>query len=192
MDSELEQEMRHSRDVLGKLATCAAVLSLAFFRIVASDKPDGEDEDEEYECYLQERGALLKAEHETSDHLDEALLKLSGGALALSLTLFRFITPAPVGLTRWYLLGAWGSFGLAVVAVLIGYHTSKSAFRKRWRSLDQAYKCGDQPPKKVSWDSWTRVLNFLALGAFVVGVILFALFAWGNATTLSPSGGVTR
>jgi hypothetical protein len=75
------------------------------------------------------RDWLVQADHKASEAYDKAVMTLSGGALAISITFIHDIAPSPLATTIYRLIFAWGAFGLSITAILISQLTSCWALR---------------------------------------------------------------
>jgi len=87
-----------------------------------------------YEGYLRDRQAYLKESLEISDRFDKAILALSGGSLALSLTFIEKIAPSPLDWSLWFLLGAWLLLILSVLSGIYPLPPVKSPFSVKSRT----------------------------------------------------------
>ena len=124
------------------------------------------------------RDWLIKADHRASEAYDKAVMTLSGGALAISITFIHDIAPSPDKGTV-YLLGiAWGSFGLSIAVILVSKLTSQWALRKAMRQIDQGTIHQQRPG--AAFSVLTAILNVLAGLTFLVGVAALSWFAIAN------------
>ena len=83
-----------------------------------------------YETYLKERNSLINAQIEQARHFDKYILTLASGTFGLSLLFIRQIAPHPNILTIPFLITAWVSFGISIVATLISFLLSQQAISK--------------------------------------------------------------
>lgn len=137
------------------------------------------DNGEKRKTYLEERKLLVDAERESARSFDKAMLTLSSGALALSITFIRQIAPAPRSET--YLYFAWSGFILALLCTLVSFLSSQSALRKQRDILDRNYR--DQPTafeQKNVMSAVTNFLNWFSILSFIAGVLLLTAFAIKN------------
>jgi hypothetical protein len=93
-----------------------------------------------YDGYVRDRQAYLKESQEVSDRYDKAILTMSGGSLALSLTFIEKIAPSPLAWSLWFLFVAWL---LLILSVLLGIYAraaSQRAIPYEIAHLDQSYR----------------------------------------------------
>lgn len=129
--------------------------------------------------YLKEREALIEGERTAAESFDKAMLALSGGVFALSITFIKEIAPKPTE-TEW-LLVAWLGFALALLSTLASFLSSQEAWRMQRKILDKLYKKELCAEKQKNWQSqFTEVLNWASIVSFVCGVVALALFAYLN------------
>jgi hypothetical protein len=114
-----------------------------------------------------------------SESFDKAIMSLSGGALAISITFVHNVAPDPTN--RGLLTTSWFLFAGSLLLILISFLTSQAAI------LNQIGELNGRGAADRSWwkrwlnaGVWTTVLNFLSAGAFVAGVIFLVLFARVN------------
>ncbi len=88
--------------------------------------------------YLEERDTLIEGERNASESFDKAMLTLSGGVFALSITFVKEIAPQPIG-TGW-LLSAWIGFAISLLATLISFLSSQEAWRMQRTILGRLYR----------------------------------------------------
>jgi len=142
-------------------------------------------EDERKE-YLEERRLLIEAESQSVQSFDKAMLTLSAGALALSITFIRELAPEPKNLCCLYL--TWASFCLSLLSTLASFLTSQSSMRRQRDILDASQEERDSKDDGVNiggsqrnvWIPITKWLNCFAIMFFVVGVFCLAAFAAAN------------
>ena len=99
---------------------------------------------------------------------DTAIRALSGGALAISLTFVHDIAPHPHH--NWTLAAAWCLFVLALAVNLWSFLTSARASGAMLRVMLDA-ETDSLPESRIT--DW---LNWLAMAAFVCGVVFLVLF----------------
>lgn len=124
------------------------------------------------------RQDYIKSEQHAQDELDKTLIKLSGGAFAITFAFVNnFIDNDPV-LVVW-LIASWLSWGLSIVCSLVSYYLSTLAFRKAIEELDDGVDFEDVDPG----GHYTKTLSFLnpfSLGLFALGVISISVFVTLN------------
>lgn len=135
------------------------------------DQPDRRNE------YLDERKLLIDAEREQSRSFDKAMLTLSAGALALSLTYMADFVVSPSG--QGLLYAAWILFSISLLATAWSFLISQSALRKQREILDAIH--GDKRRadrhSKNTLGRVTNCLNLCSVIAFTVAVAMLAAFA---------------
>ena len=140
---------------------------------------DDENSGQEYQKQLKKWGeSLEETSHRMQSEFDKAVLALSGGALGISMTFLKDIVLARGihdGEALWL---AWCFWGASVTCTLISFYTSAAAFRKAIKQL-RAGRHHEESPGG-SFDCFTKVLNFLAGGFFVAGVVSIVIFAATN------------
>ncbi len=88
------------------------------------------DEQNSRKEYLNERELLIKTENEMSKSFDRAMITLSAGALASSITFIDKLVASIIA-GRVYLILSWIGFVVALLSILISFLLSQSAFRKQ-------------------------------------------------------------
>jgi len=134
------------------------------------------------EMYIATRQSYDSAELEVSGRYDKWILTLSGGALGLSITFIEKIAKDPFPSTIPVLAVSWGFLVLALLMGLISLVTSQSAIRECRAELDNANLEERAPhfPNKRWFAILTNSLNWGALVAFIIGVILLCTFSIKN------------
>lgn len=136
---------------------------------------------DEHQAYLDERRILIDLEKESSRSFDKAMLTLSAGALGLSITFIRQISPSPLPGTFGFLKVAWICFALSILTTLISFLLSQSAIRKQREILDQDYQKGSNVKEQDNWlASATNALNWVSVLFFTVGIGLLSWFSIEN------------
>ena len=134
---------------------------------------------DEPNTYLQERQSLIRGEHSDAEHYDKWLLTLSGGAFAISITFIRYIAPDPSGGSIAFLVIAWVSFLLSILATMTSLQCSQAAFQRQREILDAL-----QSNPNACQENWratcVKALNWLSLGLFGLGAIMLAVFSTLN------------
>ena len=145
---------------------------------------------EQYDRYLNERHALINARFQVAESLDKALLALSGGALAISMTFLREITGNPT--LTWALITAWILFGLTIAVLLLTFHLCGLAYDTERKNLDHEQTAGSKKSgnevedrnetkqRKNVWSTLTAVGNVVAMLLFFVGLAFVGMFILCN------------
>ena len=129
--------------------------------------------------HAEERKLLIDSEREAARSFDKAMITLSAGALAISITFVREIAPRPVGLGL--VFAAWGGFVLALLAILFSFLCSQSAMRKQRKTIGADFaRVKPAGGQANAWRTAVNVLNWACIIFFISGVILLALFAGTN------------
>jgi len=118
---------------------------------------------------------LYDAHHAASRDYDQAILTLAAGTLALSVTFAHNITAEPAAGTREYLIGAWITLGVAIVAMVLSFLTSQWTLRDRITHVDDETPA---PPSRAERATWG--LNLAAGAGLVLGLALLGLYASAN------------
>ena len=136
----------------------------------------------ERETYLDERKILIDLERESSRSFDKAILTLAAGALGLSITFLRYISPKPIPGSLDYLIMAWSGLGASMLLTLTSFLLSQSAMRRQREILDRGMQAGEDEDieEKNRFASATNILNWLSLVFFILGAGLFAYFSFVN------------
>jgi uncharacterized BrkB/YihY/UPF0761 family membrane protein len=134
------------------------------------------------------REHLMQAYQKASESYDKAVITLSGGTLAISLTFVRDVVHGPKTGTLPILAYAWACLCFSVVAILTSMVTSQSALRKAMNQIDRRQE-RDLMREPGGWYSWlTLALNIGALVAFIAGIVFLAWFAIDNMGAIRGSG----
>ena len=120
--------------------------------------------------------------------LDKALISLSGGALVFSMTFVNTLAPSKLALPALFL--AWIAFVGSIISLLYAMRSLQSGLSKtfdeimdRLSEVEHAERSGASgisiPKKKIHYAK-VEILNQLAIGAFIVGVLLLGFFVGYN------------
>ncbi len=131
------------------------------------------------EEYLDERKLYITAEHESTKSFDQAMLTLSGGLLALSVTFFEKFIGEGVPQRTWLLGAAWVELLISLLATLVSFVSSRAAWRQH-RDLLDLYQGRKLTPSNnrnrasevTQWMNWMAILFFTAGVAFLIAFIL--------------------
>ena len=122
------------------------------------------------------RRHLDEALHAASRDYDQAILAISAGTLAVSVTFVHDITPTPVAGTKDLLLIGWGGLVVAMVAIVASFLTSQALIRGALAAIVR----GEDPPQGTLASWATFILNALAGSALVVGLVSLGVYAYRN------------
>jgi hypothetical protein len=134
------------------------------------------------ETYAQERTTLIEIEQKSADQHDKAILTISMGGLALSITFLKDIAPHPLPGTLWSIGVSWSLFVASMLTILASFLTSQTACRLRRDLLDELFQSGTRETENKAdwWSSVTKWLNSVSYTLVFFAVIFFALFSWLN------------
>ncbi len=142
----------------------------------------------ENEIYLEERKSLCNAEFDAAKRFDHWVITVSGGVLALSMTLYRDVLAHRPSVAPWLIISSWICFGMAVTLILICILLSQRAFEKYRHALDKAFEAQASDPlsraKTLQAQRWEpsaiEWLNRFSIFFFVAGIVLLSCFVWNN------------
>jgi hypothetical protein len=150
--------------------------------VLSSEDAEKEDLKQKEELYRAERQMLVEAGDKNIEQHDKAMLTLSAGALALSLTFVEKIAPHPIPATQFLLGIAWLFFILSLIVILASFQTSHKAYCRQREIIDEQH-CptpGKECDSRNNWAYWTEGLNICSYSCFILGVIFLASFSWSN------------
>lgn len=131
--------------------------------------------------YLEFRKHLWEAGKSTNDNTDKAILTLSAGALALSMTFLKDIVPLKDVVNLPLIILAWCAFGISIVGVLISQSESRKAIDVQMQRLESLIArdlvSANLPNPHIVW---TNRLNLIAGTLFVTGLAFTILFTTLN------------
>jgi len=152
-----------------------------------SPSPDaGVDEDSatgmSEDTYLQERSTLIEIEQKSADQHDKAILTISMGGLAVSVTFLKDIAPHPLPGTLWSIGVSWFFFVASMLTILASFLTSQIACRRQRDLLDELYQHGTRGAERKAdwWASLTHRLNVVSYILVFLAVGFLAFFSWLN------------
>jgi len=147
---------------------------------MAEIEQEKSDEEKLYEVYFEERKQLIDAEREGARSFDKAILTLAAGAFGLSIAFIEKIVPSPRAGSAEILVSAWALFGLSLLLTLVSFLTSQKACARQREILEENYFGQSRSAKQMTlrniWATCTNVLNIFSIGAFILGVVLLAVF----------------
>lgn len=115
-----------------------------------------------------------------SDQFDKTLILLSGGALGLSALLI----DRPGWNPDFLLVASWAFYTTTLASVLISFKVSEEQFHRDRDAIDESLRTGEEGAYVQSkWGGWLHFLNWAAGGCFLIGTVLFLLFAACAAIT---------
>ena len=131
--------------------------------------------DEQLQHY---RDILVEARSNAQKSFDKHLLSLSGGALGISIAFVKDIIGNKQAVLTQFALGAWILWTLSVTLVLVSFFTSRKAFDKAIRQLDDDKIYAEHPGGLL--DRLTSLLNYAAGASFLVATASFIYFLSQN------------
>jgi hypothetical protein len=139
---------------------------------------EAETEDQQRErLHTGARSELLDRQFSNSEAYDKAILTLSSGFLALSLSFIKEILPA--GSIAWtgLLYASWVLLASAIVSTVTSFRVSNAAIERQLEQAHRYYKEKDESAftksklsRSVDW------LNNISGGLFIFGVVLTVIF----------------
>jgi len=161
---------------------------------MSTEDPLGDTEDQQRErLHTSARTELLDRQFSNSEAYDKAILTLSSGFLALSLSFIKEIFPA--GSITWtgLLYASWASLALAIISTVISFRLSNAAIEGQLGQAHRYYKEKDESAltksilsRSVDW------LNNVSGGLFIFGVLLtvaFVILNFSEGKSMSNKSG---
>ena len=127
------------------------------------------------------RDLLVKCRHEASQDFDKAIMTLSGGALAIAIGFLHGGTNKGLQLV-WCLITSWALFGVSLFSTLFSFRMSFHAFHRAIEQVDNQIDdgCIQREGPGGRYTKATDILNWVALGALVIGVAFIGVFVAHN------------
>ena len=151
---------------------------------ISNNNNDEVYEQKKYDDYLKERDSLLDARRESIRLFDRSIITLAAGSFGLSLTFIRQIVPPEqiIPETMFMLKWAWAGFGISLLSTLISFLVSHEAYTRQIDILELEF-FEKKTKVKNNLSIFTNYLNWLSIGAFIIGAFYLASFSISN---LSP------
>jgi hypothetical protein len=127
-------------------------------------------EDKEDEKYLE---ILNKAYFYSTEQFDKAVLFVSSGALALSITFIEKIVPLETAHWKLLLLISWLGEALTILLFTVNHYLSKKALNNRIKNY---YK----DKRDRNYDLIVKRLNFISIVTLGIGLIFLVIFIFKN------------
>lgn len=125
------------------------------------------------------RDLLVEYDHQASIGFDRAVMTLSGGALGISVSFLHDVVASPLPGTKIFLAISWSAFAVSLTSILISYLTSMESLRTTIKEVDDGtIYLKKKPGGTPTWV--TETLRITAAAGFLVGVVLFLIFALNN------------
>jgi carbon starvation protein CstA len=150
--------------------------------------------DKLYQQYSSQREKLDSSSIEAAGRYDKAVLTISTGALALSVTFIDKIASNPQHWTLYILIPGWFLLLLSIIWQVLALSASHNATREQISILDQQYAkyfLADDPVKLVE-EGWTESeppnkyvditnkYNILSQIALIIGIVCILVFSSFN------------
>ncbi len=146
-------------------------------------------EDRYYPVYQQHRGKLQEIWIDQSRELDKAVLTISSGALAISITFIDKIVHGHEILFPFFLLLSWLLFALTMFTTTLSFLTSRKSLGKQIDLYDDYYINNLPVERREKFYSFiTTVLSVVSIICLVSGIASISYFAYAN---LLPLGKIT-
>jgi len=128
--------------------------------------------------YSQFRNHLLEGRKLSFMQFDKAILTLSGGGLALSLTFIHNIVPIFNSFHTWTLVIAWILFAFSVMTTLISFISSQFAFDRQLKLAEEYYvENNDKAFQELNKPArFTNLANIASASAFILAVVFLLFF----------------
>lgn len=128
-----------------------------------------------FDEYRKELWGALKVSHE---QYDKALLTLSGGGLAISITLVKELFPSDKLIVSWLLMMAWALFCASIILTVISFLVSQKALNVQLENFDK-YTAGDESylNKNNPYSTATVWFNRVSGTFFILAVIAVTTFS---------------
>ena len=154
-----------------------------------------------YDAYIRERQALDTSLLAMSERYGKALLALSGGSLALSVTFLEKIAPHPLGLSVIFLIVSWALLLVSIIAELLAMHASQKAIIAGQEFNHAAYEAylhslsvepsttaivAPSEDPILLWNNRALRYGLVALGALILGLIFLCVFSITNIRSAAP------
>jgi hypothetical protein len=127
---------------------------------------------------LQQINIVRQARGREQEKLDKLIFAITAGTLSLSISFVVGSGRTFVALA--YLHASWLALIFALLFVLFGYSSAIFHFTKYENDLWE--ECLNQPKdsEKNLWHSLCQFFNWASLAATILGIVLFACFAYLN------------
>jgi hypothetical protein len=119
------------------------------------------------------RKHLVDTRQKSQDAYDKTVLALSAGALGVTISFVKEIVGGHPVLLR-LLLVAWICWGISCATVLYSHFSSVAAHNEAIAALDE-----NREPN-IGSDKATKILNLVSGALFLLGLLLFCVFAYIN------------
>jgi hypothetical protein len=137
-----------------------------------------ENEERDYQLYIEERKLLIDALRESSRTFDKAILTLTSGAFGFTIAFLKDIAPAPFQNTLCLLFVSWFFFSFSLVVILFSFLASQNACNEQ---IDISYDVLVlKKQRSTPWATVTSICNYVSIISLVIAIIFWGLFAFFN------------
>lgn len=135
-----------------------------------------------HELYLDYSRELGAARVDSFNRLSDAVVKISSGALGLSLVFLSDIVPLSTATDVPLVVGSWGAFAVSICSTVVSYVTSQKAHDHQDELARRGYLEGEEGAlaEVPKWSHLTTVLNWTAVIGFLAGLVLTIWFVAQN------------
>ncbi|GFO81643.1 MAG: hypothetical protein A49_12700 [Methyloceanibacter sp.] len=130
--------------------------------------------------YLEYRAETLRSASEQIGKYGRAILVLSSGAIALSVTSLDSITRKEEVDGLCALVFAWSLFGTSLFLIVFSEYAGFRAAHFNFKQVDQVYGQDDYIWKTTRWNHCVEFCNITAGLAFSLGAVALMWFAYEN------------
>ena len=139
----------------------------------------------ERKVFLNQRKLLIEGAAEAAKFRDKAILTVSTGVFALSMASVEYLVEGAGEISIFILKVSYTALLLAILTQLASFSTSEKAFENEKDSLDLEYEKGKKLSRTNKANTWTGILNWVAVVSFGIGFVSLFVFVVGNI----PKGG---
>jgi Ca2+/H+ antiporter len=146
-----------------------------------------------YKVHLEHRKMLHDAYLEVTGRYSRAILTLSGGALALSMTYVEKLQTNLSGHGKGFLIASWITLGSSLAMALLALYLSGRATQTAIENNDKEYVSREKTPDVATaaihngFSAWTQHFSWIALLLFLIGIILISIFVGISPPTPHPN-----
>jgi hypothetical protein len=144
-----------------------------------------------YERYVAQREKLHDAVMESSGRYGKAILALSGGGIALTVTFIEKIAAEPSPESIKFIILSWAMFLISLVSHLFSLRNSNKAATQQILILDKQYRnLIDSPTYSEGFKNWkepvnkysgrTRFFSSISIWALILGIVFVFVFSAVN------------
>ncbi|NLD46634.1 MAG: hypothetical protein GX660_05475 [Clostridiaceae bacterium] len=150
--------------------------------------------DNEHECFNVDDKARTDGQNyinslantvaKNSEAFDRAIITLSSGFLALSITFIDRIVKLSECTCICLLILSWSFFVISIVINFISIFVAQNECEKRRKLAEKCYFKGDKKSCQSLRDmnNPTQIINIISAGAYIIGTILITIFVSINLT----------